>query len=790
MRADGYRLSVDFGTTSTVGFLASPGGGVRPLLLDASPLLPSAVWAAPDGTLFTGVDAERASMGDPSRFEPNPKRRVGDGAVWLGDREVAVVDVVAAVLGRVAEEARRATGGSTPQRVVLTHPAAWGRARLGVLADAARQAGLGECVLVPEPVAAAAYLRTAPGRALRHDRVLVVYDLGAGTCDVSVVQPDGTGSFEVLASDGLDDVGGLDLDAVVVSLIRGDADAESWNALDWPRTTEEHRARRELWRSARMAKEQLSRHPMAEIHVPIASRVAHVTREEFERAVRPLLDRTAALTVSTVRAAGVPPEQIGTVLLVGGATRVPLAASLLHRTLRLPPAVLDQPELLVAEGALYLPESVSHRDAVAGSPPRKAPDPVTAPRQPEQPEAPTPPEAPERPAASKKPGTAEQAETPEQAEQPQPSETRMRPGAEAGVDGGAGHDPAVPRPGIRRRDLLVRGALGTATAGLAGWLGYRGYRALRTTPDPRPGRLIGSAIQHDAWEVALHPSEADLVATAGADGTIRRWSVTSGRESAPVITGHEGRVTGIDFSPDGKVLVSGGDDQTVRFWDAASGSALGEPLTVYHGTVTCVRFDPTGRYVAAADTFGYVRVWDAVDHSSRRSGGSGDGRLNAVLWYGTMVVTAGVNGRIREYADMADGTGFSSRVAGMIGPADVTCIAAGTTGRPLVGGYADGVVRVWQTPAAPQARLTGHTDAVTAVCCDRQGRFAVTGGGPADPSLRLWDLTRHGDQKQVGAALTGHTGPLRSLRLRAGERELLSVSADGTIRLWSIDPPR
>src|SRR5262249_60943143 len=79
----------------------------------------------------------------------------------------------------------------------------------------------------------------------------------------------------------------------------------------------------------------------------------HLTREEFEKAVRPHLDRTAALTLSVLREAGVPREQIAGVFLVGGSSRIPLAATLLHRTLRLAPTAIDQPELVVAEGSLH-----------------------------------------------------------------------------------------------------------------------------------------------------------------------------------------------------------------------------------------------------------------------------------------------------------------------------------------------------------------------------------------------------------------------------------------------------
>ncbi|MDG4766334.1 Hsp70 family protein [Solwaraspora sp. WMMD406] len=349
------RLGLDFGTSTTVGVLHRPGGPVTPLLFDSSPLLPSAVHVGPDATVLTGTDAERAAVAYPAGLEPNPKRRIDDETSWLGEREYAVVDLIAAVLARQWAEASRVCGRA-PSAVVLTHPAAWARTRLTVLSEAARRAGLPPVTLVPEPVAAAAYFVSVLGQRVPSGRALVVYDLGAGTFDLSVVRG-GAAGFEVIATSGLDDVGGLDLDAVVVDHARTlTARASSgWARLDWPQTSADSRARRDLWWGARAAKELLSRHPHADLHIPILDVDLHITREEFEKAAQPYLDRTVTATLDLLRRAGVAPEHTAGVFLVGGSSRVPLIAALLHRRLRIPPTVIDQPELVVAQGCLYVP---------------------------------------------------------------------------------------------------------------------------------------------------------------------------------------------------------------------------------------------------------------------------------------------------------------------------------------------------------------------------------------------------------------------------------------------------
>jgi len=152
-----------------------------------------------------------------------------------------------------------------------------------VLTAAAERAGLGTVRFVPEPVAAAAYFATVLGRTIPAERVIVVYDLGAGTFDVSVVRPS-PGGFDVVATDGLPDVGGVDLDAAVVGHIRTltAGATTAWQRLDWPQTVAEYQALQNLWQAARVAKEQLSWQDVADLYVPIAERTIRVTRDEFE----------------------------------------------------------------------------------------------------------------------------------------------------------------------------------------------------------------------------------------------------------------------------------------------------------------------------------------------------------------------------------------------------------------------------------------------------------------------------------------------------------------------------
>jgi molecular chaperone DnaK len=358
-------LGIDFGTSNTVAMVRASGGRTRPLLFDGSPLLPSAVYLPAEGEPLAGRDAERAARIDPAGFEPNPKRRIDDGTVLLGERELPVHRLVGVVLDRVVAEVRRQLGG-LPDELWMTHPAGWGERRRSVLVTAARSAGLPNPRLVAEPVAAASYYTAVLGSAVPAGRALAIYDLGGGTFDATVVRRTSTG-FEVLAEHGLTDLGGLDFDHAIVEHLgatyastasaAGAADPErfeAWRRLINPVEAVDRRGRALLYDDVRGAKETLSRTTSADVHLPGLGVDAHLTRDELEGLVRPYLAMTVSALAQTVAAARQTPGDLVGIFLVGGSSRIPLAAHLIHTELGVPPTTLEQPETVVAEGALYL----------------------------------------------------------------------------------------------------------------------------------------------------------------------------------------------------------------------------------------------------------------------------------------------------------------------------------------------------------------------------------------------------------------------------------------------------
>ena len=369
----GWQLGVDLGTTNTVAAVRR-GESVTTVDIESSgsSRMPSSVFLTETGELLVGTAAAHQAVFSPERFEPTPKRAIGEGEIFLGDRLVPVTELIAGILKRVYAENCRQQGESTPDAFVLTHPADWSEARLQVLRDAVQIAGLPTATLVPEPVAAA--VRIASGTPA--GSVIAVYDFGGGTFDAAVLRRTPTG-FEVAGPPaGRDPLGGEDVDARIVThlgTVLEPSEAEAWASLTAPTDIAWRRHATALRAEVQRAKETLSEVSACQLWIPGLEREVQLTRPELEELIAPEIEATIDTLEVALADAGVAAKDLAGVYLVGGSSRIPLVADLLWRRLGVRPSVQDNPKAVVALGAAsWNPQQQVSVPVSQAAPPRPA----------------------------------------------------------------------------------------------------------------------------------------------------------------------------------------------------------------------------------------------------------------------------------------------------------------------------------------------------------------------------------------------------------------------------------
>jgi molecular chaperone HscC len=350
MKNEDVIVGIDLGTTySLVAFMQAGRPVVLPNALGES-LTPSAVSVGDDGAVLVGDAARARATTHPGRTALAFKRDMGvDRRYELGPLTLRPAELSAMVLGALKRDAEAALGHPITEAVV-TVPAYFNDAQRQATRDAASIIGLKVERIINEPTAAA----LAYGLHQRHRELkAVVIDLGGGTFDVTVLEIL-EGVIEIQSSAGDVRLGGEDFDTQLAELVAGRVREQHGHdvrgdAVSWARV----RA------AAEQAKRQLSDEPSAPVALyalPVGGArtvdfETAVTREEAEASWAPLLERLVAPIQRALRDAGLRPEQVGEVLLVGGATRMPCVARLVTQLFgRLPLRTLP-PDEAVALGA-------------------------------------------------------------------------------------------------------------------------------------------------------------------------------------------------------------------------------------------------------------------------------------------------------------------------------------------------------------------------------------------------------------------------------------------------------
>jgi molecular chaperone DnaK len=340
--SDTPTFGIDLGTTkSAIGWVRD---GVPTLIqVDGDPLVPSIVHVPVDGAAIVGRRAATWLPTSPERTIHSAKRWMGTTHTWTIDGVVwTPVDVAAAILRHLADAAE-ATTGVRPRRVVITVPAWFSQAQRADTRRAGELAGLEVARLLNEPTAAS--LAHAHGASIH--RTVLVYDLGGGTFDASLVDQDGP-LLEVRASHGDTWLGGDDVDDALVSWLLDRLDAAG-EPTAWLRG--DPSARAQLRASVERAKITLSSQPTVGVEIPGRAAQAPLTLEDLEEVVLPLFQRTLVSVDRVLADAGRTPAQVDRLLLVGGSTGLPLVWRGLRKRYGLEGDAAVPPRTAVALGA-------------------------------------------------------------------------------------------------------------------------------------------------------------------------------------------------------------------------------------------------------------------------------------------------------------------------------------------------------------------------------------------------------------------------------------------------------
>lgn len=344
-------VGIDLGTTNSVVSVIDEAGTVIVIpLAEGSRLCPSVVGFSKTGERLVGQLAKRQAITNPDRTISSIKRQMGTKfKVNIDGKEYTPEEISAMILQKLRSDAE-AYLGDTINEAVITVPAYYSNAQRESTKHAGQIAGLEVVRIVNEPTAAA----LAYGEDKSEEQVVLVWDLGGGTFDVSILELAG-GVFEVRATSGDTHLGGDDWDARIIDWLA--SEFKSHNDVD---ISKDRMAMQRLKEAAEKAKVELSTLTTATINLPFLAPDAsgqplhmevELTRSRLEEITKDLIERMVAPTEQALKDAKLSAKDIQKVLLVGGMTRMPVVQEMVRGMFGKEPTKGVNPDEIVAMGA-------------------------------------------------------------------------------------------------------------------------------------------------------------------------------------------------------------------------------------------------------------------------------------------------------------------------------------------------------------------------------------------------------------------------------------------------------
>lgn len=343
-------IGIDLGTTNSVVAVMEGGEPTVITNQEGSRLTPSVVGFTKTGERLVGQLAKRQAVSNPAGTVSSIKRHMGEPnyRVEIDGKKYSPEEISAMILQKIKEDAEKYLGESVNQ-AVITVPAYFSDSQRQATKDAGRIAGLEVLRIINEPTAAS----LAYGIDKTDDHMILVYDLGGGTFDVSILEL-GDGVFEVKATNGDTHLGGDDFDNRIVEWMVEEFKKE--NGID---LSADKMALQRLREAAEKAKIELSNVVNTNINLPFITAGADgpkhldmdLSRAKFDEMTADLVERTIAPTRKAMQDAGLTPADINKVILVGGSTRIPAVQEAIKREMGKEPTRNLNPDECVAIGA-------------------------------------------------------------------------------------------------------------------------------------------------------------------------------------------------------------------------------------------------------------------------------------------------------------------------------------------------------------------------------------------------------------------------------------------------------
>ena len=342
-------IGIDLGTTNSCVSVIEGGEPVVIANAEGARTTPSVVGFTKTGERLVGQVAKRQAITNPERTVSSIKRHMGtDYKVSIDGKDYNPQQISAMILAKLKADAE-AYLGETVSEAVITVPAYFNDSQRQATKDAGTIAGLNVRRIINEPTAAA----LAYGADKDNDQKIMVYDLGGGTFDVSIIEM-GDGVTEVLATNGDTHLGGDDFDQRIIDWMADEFQKE--NGID---LRSDKMAAQRLKEAAEKAKIELSGVPSTAINLPFITADATgpkhldmtLTRAQFDKMTADLVERTMVPVRKALQDAGLRPSDLGKVLLVGGSTRIPAVQEAVKKEMACEPFKGINPDECVAIGA-------------------------------------------------------------------------------------------------------------------------------------------------------------------------------------------------------------------------------------------------------------------------------------------------------------------------------------------------------------------------------------------------------------------------------------------------------